>query len=80
MRVSPVGWYAKTLEEAEKLAKATVETTHNHPEGIKGAVVTVGAIFLARTCATKGEIRNYVTQHYEINFNLDEFDLITIMT
>ena len=37
MRVSPVGWYAKTLEEAEILAKTTAEVTHNHPEGIKGA-------------------------------------------
>lgn len=72
MRVSPVGWYARTLEEAENLAKATAEITHNHPEGIKGAVVTAGAIFLARTGATKEEIKNYVTQHYEINFTLDE--------
>ena len=37
MRVSPVGWYANSLAEAELLAKATAEVTHNHPEGIKGA-------------------------------------------
>ena len=49
MRVSSVGWYAKTLEEAEMIAKATAEITHNHPEGIKGAVATAGAVFLAKS-------------------------------
>ena len=34
MRVSPVGWYAKTLGECEKIAKLSAEVTHNHPDGI----------------------------------------------
>ena len=37
MRVSPCGFYAKTLDEALQLAKISAEVTHNHPEGIKGA-------------------------------------------
>lgn len=53
MRVSPVAWYGKSLSEVEKLAAATSEVTHNHPEGVKGAVVTAGAAFLARTGHTK---------------------------
>lgn len=48
MRVSSVGWYAKTLEEAELIAKATAEVSHNHPEGIKGAVATAGAVFFCK--------------------------------
>lgn len=72
MRVSPVAWYAKTLEEAEQLATATAEITHNHPEGMKGAVVTAGAIFLARNGATKDKISKYVSESYEIDFTLDE--------
>ena len=72
MRVSPVGWYANTLEEAELIAKATADVTHNHPEGIKGAVSTAGAVFLARTGATIDEIKNYISEFYTIDFTLDE--------
>lgn len=72
MRVSPVGWYAKTLEEAELIAKATAEVTHNHPEGIKGAVATGGAVFLARTGATMNELKEYISKYYTIDFTIDE--------
>ncbi len=72
MRVSAVGWYAETLEEAEKIAKATAEVTHNHPEGIKGAVATAGAVFLARTGKTMEEIKSYIAKFYTIDFTLDE--------
>ena len=47
MRVSPVAWYAETLEECERLARLTALPTHNHPDGIAGAQATAGAIFLA---------------------------------
>ena len=72
MRVAPVAWYGKTLEEVEKLAVATSEITHNHPEGIKGAVVTAGAAFLARKGRTKDEIKSYIEKHYDIDFTVDE--------
>ena len=49
MRVSPVGMYAKTLEEALSLAEISAEVSHNHPEGIKGAQAVASAVFLART-------------------------------
>lgn len=72
MRVSSVGWYAKTLKEAELIAKATAEVSHNHPEGIKGAVATAGAVFLARTGATMDELKKYIAQYYTIDFTIDE--------
>ena len=72
MRVSPVGWYATSLAEAERIAKATAEITHNHPEGIKGAVSVAGAIYLARTGASMDEIKRYVSRFYNIDFTLDE--------
>ena len=37
MRVSPVGLFADTLDEALDLAKRTAEVSHNHPAGIAGA-------------------------------------------
>ena len=72
MRVSAVGWYAKTLEEAELIAKATAEVSHNHPEGIKGAVATAGVVFLARTGATMDELKEYIAKYYTIDFTIDE--------
>ncbi len=48
MRVSPCGYYAKTLEEALELAQISAEVTHNHPEGIIGAQAVAASIFLLR--------------------------------
>lgn len=72
MRVSSVGWYAKSLEETELIAKVTAEVSHNHPEGIKGAVATAGAVFLARTGSTMDEIKQYISKYYSIDFTIDE--------
>ena len=72
MRVSPVAWFAGSLDECEKLAAATAEVTHNHPEGIKGAVAVAGAIYLARTGHSMAEIREYAERFYPIDFTLDE--------
>ncbi len=74
MRVSPVGFYAKTLDEAIDLAKVSAEVTHNHPEGIKGAQATATAIFMARQGVSKTEIRDYVEQtfQYDLHRTIDE--------
>lgn len=73
MRVSPVAWVAKNLEEAEKLAKWSAEVTHNHPEGIKGAQAIAAAIFLARNGASKEEIKEYTEKnYYKLDFTLDQ--------
>ena len=72
MRVSPVAWYATTLDQALWLAEKSAEVTHDHPDGIKGAVATAGAIFLARTGASKQEIRKFVEQYYTIDFTLKD--------
>ena len=60
MRVSPCGWVAKTLAEAEELAKKSAEVTHNHPEGIKGAQAVAAAIFLSRKGQNKEQIKAYL--------------------
>ena len=50
MRVSPVGYYAKTLDEALQLAQISAEVTHDHPEGILGAQAVAASIFIMREC------------------------------
>lgn len=44
MRVSPVGWANFKSSETVAMAIATAQVSHNHPEGIKGAIVTALAI------------------------------------
>lgn len=48
MRVSPVGLYANSLEEALELARITASVTHNHPEGISGAQAIAACIYMKR--------------------------------
>src|SRR6185436_5715244 len=57
MRISPAGWAHATLEETLTRARAFTAVTHDHPEGIKGAEATAGAIWMARHRATRAEIR-----------------------
>lgn len=69
MRVSPVAWVGDTLEEVQKLAKASSVVTHDHPEGVKGALATADAIYLARIGSSKEEIKDHVEVRY--GYNLD---------
>jgi ADP-ribosylglycohydrolase len=70
MRVSPCGWLARSLEEAEWLADRTAEVTHNHPEGLRGARAIVGAIWLARQHHTGAQLRESLAARY--GYNLDD--------
>ena len=72
MRVSPVAYFAWTLEDCERLARLSSEVSHDHPDGIAGAQATAGAVYLALNGATKDEIKAYVEQYYKIDFTLDE--------
>ena len=47
MRVGGCGYVANSVAEAAALSRAVTETTHNHPEGIKGAEATAIAVYLA---------------------------------
>ena len=69
MRVSPCGWFANSLDEAESLAEKSAAVTHNHPEGIKGAQATAAAIFLARIGRSQTEIKEYIEDIYEYNLS-----------
>lgn len=74
MRVSPCAWVADSLEEAQRLAKMSAIVTHDHPDGITGALATSDAIYLARMGASKEEIKNHieVRYDYDLSFTLDE--------
>ena len=73
MRVSPCAYAAKSLDEAKQLSMMVTATTHNHPEGIKGAEATTVAIFMARNGSSLLEIQDYINRnYYKVNFKLDD--------
>ena len=69
MRVSPVGLYAKTLDEALALAALTASVSHNHPEGVKGAQAIAACVFLCKEGKSKAEIKEYIEKTFDYNFN-----------
>jgi ADP-ribosyl-[dinitrogen reductase] hydrolase len=64
MRVSPTALLATSLIEAEQLAVATAEITHNHPDGVKGAQAVSVAIWLARQGELPMTIRGELQRRY----------------
>lgn len=74
MRVSPVGWAGRNLDETLELARHSALPTHDHPEGIKGAQAVAAAMFLARNGASKDEIRSRLETlfNYDLGRTLDE--------
>ncbi len=74
MRVSPVGFAFDSVEKVLAEAERSAAVTHNHPEGIKGAQATALAVFLARTGASKEQIKQEVSRRfgYDLNRTLDE--------
>jgi ADP-ribosylglycohydrolase len=64
MRVSPVGLAFDDEERVLREAQRSAEVSHSHPEGIKGAQATALAVFLARSGASKEEIREKISARF----------------
>ena len=73
MRISPVGFAAKDVEEAKKLSAAVTAVSHDHPEGMKGAEATAVAIVMARQGKTKEEILAVMEDYYDLSMTVDEY-------
>lgn len=67
MRVSPVGLLASSLDEAISLSRMVTAPTHNSDEGYAAAGAIATSIYLARTGASKDDIRSYVTHTFGYN-------------
>lgn len=84
MRVSSCAWAAEcdSVSKAElpdrcrNLARLSAEVTHNHPEGVKGAVATADAIFLCRcyfgdSSMESSEKKRLIKEHIEREYGYD---------
>ncbi len=65
MRVAPIGEAFDCVDDVILHAIASAACTHNHPEGIKGAVVTAVCIWMGRHGCSREAILSYVKKHYE---------------
>lgn len=64
MRVAYVGEFYEGFDKMQEMAAKTAKVSHNHPEGIKGAVVTATCIWMAKHGKRKQEIYDYVLTEY----------------
>ena len=64
MRVSPIGAYYDTQYEVIRNAAVSAMATHNHVEGVKGAVVTAMCIWMIRNGYSKQQVFEYMKKHY----------------
>jgi ADP-ribosylglycohydrolase len=69
MRVSPVGLAFDSEDEVLREAERSAIVSHDHPEGIKGAQAVALAVHLARTGATKDDIRREISGRF--GYDLD---------
>jgi ADP-ribosylglycohydrolase len=70
MRVSPCAWLSNDRNAVLKNARLSAECTHNHPDGIKGAMAVADCIFHARQeFCSKEIIKNLINQEYGYNLN-----------
>jgi len=74
MRVSSVAWLYNDIISVVNAARISAEVTHNHPEGIKGAQATAAAVFLARTGASKEQIKFFIQGEfgYDLSRSCDQ--------
>jgi ADP-ribosylglycohydrolase len=74
MRVSPVGWARDTLDDVLDEAQRSAAVTHDHPDGIRGAQAVAACVFLARTGATREQIRAFVADGcaYPLDQTIDQ--------
>lgn len=79
MRISPVGFFADTLEETLEIAKEATIPTHNSQDGIKGAQAIASAIFLARQKKSKAEIKEYIEKTFGYNLDLTKDDIVALV-
>lgn len=76
MRVAAAGFLPNTPDVVIKLATYTAFPTHDHPEGIKGAVATALAIHYAIDGKDKDYIKQHVLDEYYPAWSDKSYDVI----
>lgn len=64
MRVSPVGWFAQSPDEAMALAKESALPSHDTPGAVAAAQAIATSVYLARTGTDKTGIREFLERTF----------------
>ena len=74
MRAGYIGSAYESLGEVRQIATESAICTHNHPEGVKGAVATAESVWMATHSYTKDQIRDYIIREfgYDLSKTLNE--------
>lgn len=74
MRVVPIGYAYRTLEQVQRQVRASCFYTHHHKEAINGAMAVASAVYLAYHGSSKENIRNYIKRkfQYSLSQSVDE--------
>jgi ADP-ribosylglycohydrolase len=74
MRVAPIGVAFDSIDDVLRESERSASVTHDHPEGIRGAQATALAVFLARTGASRNDIRREISQRfgYDLERTIDD--------
>lgn len=76
MRCSGAGWLAMSEDECIDMARLTAMPTHNHPEGIKGAVASALAVFYLKSGRDKEFVRSDVLKRFYPDWALKSYAAI----
>jgi ADP-ribosylglycohydrolase len=69
-RISPIGFAANSIEEALTESMESTLITHNVPVRIEAAQATAVAVFMAKSGATRKEIKQFISVHFGYDLNL----------
>lgn len=82
MRVSPCAWVCdqtqfihECIEDVDLLARTSASVTHNHPEGIKGAVETARAIWFMLRARSFDDYPNNIDEWKDVIRKNSGYDL-----
>ena len=75
MRVSPVAYVARDETELLRLARATAEVTHDHPEGLAGAEAVALAVWMMRQGEPRETIRHEIAARFGYDMSRSAADI-----
>lgn len=71
MRVSPIAYFAKNIEELDKLVDTAIRPTHNTPNGLLAAKIVAHTIWQLRNGMNKKELIKYINRTFNIDLNVN---------
>lgn len=75
MRVSPIAYFSKSIDELDKLVESAIRPTHNTPNGILASKIVAHSIWQLNHGMSKKQLISYLlkTFNFDININVKTY-------